>query len=207
MERSSRFVSLSGLSGIGVGVVALLAGVLAAAVLAAHGVNPIRLGRVALGDPFFTGDDSFPYFWAQARRYLYLLALGTFGLAAWVAAHYTRRRARQQGRPVWNALTRRLFASIATPLGVGAAFCLALELTGNWQLVMPSALVFYGLALVNGSKFTLGEIYWMGLSFCVGGVLCAFLPRYALVFWWAAFGGLHIAYGAWMYYRYERNTK
>jgi len=204
MERSSRFVSLSGLSGIAVGIIALVAGAVAALIMSQHGVNPFRMGRVSLDSTFYTGDDSFPFFWDKARNYIYVLAAATFALAAFVATYFTRRRARLQGHTVWNSVTRRLFLSVATPLIVGGIFCLILEYHGHWLMIVPATMVFYGLALVNGSKFTLGEIYWMGICFCIGGLLCAVMPRYAFAFWCATFGGLHIVYGSVMYYKYER---
>jgi hypothetical protein len=70
--------------------------------------------------------------------------------------------------------------------------------------VAPATLVFYGLALVNGSKYTLNDIRNIGYLEAGLGVVSMFVPGYGLWFWALGFGVLHIVYGVTMYYKYER---
>ena len=93
---------------------------------------------------------------------------------------------------------------MAVPLAAGGIFCLALLVHGLPALVAPATLVFYGLALINASKFTLDEVRWLGLSELVVGLFAVFVPGHGLLCWSLGFGVLHIGYGTYMYLRYER---
>jgi hypothetical protein len=94
--------------------------------------------------------------------------------------------------------------NLAIPLAVGGIFCAILLYHGIVYLMAPAMLIFYGLALVNGSKYTLTDIRYLGLSEIVLGVFAAFFIGYGLLAWAIGFGVLHIVYGTLMYYKYER---
>ncbi|AMR29137.1 hypothetical protein A0257_19925 [Hymenobacter psoromatis] len=201
MERSSRFLSLSGLSGVGAGVVAL------AGVLLLEGVISIDYEHEA--------STGFSHFVAllerdPALRALWLwpllgLAVGMIVLALLVAAFFTLRRTRREGlRSLWTAPARRLLAALAIPLVAGGLFCLELYMRGAVALVVPGLLVFYGLALLNGGKYTLDEIKYLGLTLVALGLVALLLPSYGLLLFGAGFGLGHIGYGLLMYNRYER---
>ena len=200
MERSSRFLSLSGLSGVGAGVVALLGAAAGHFYLQSH--YPSGYGgdgyRRLIAGPLAERQAALPF--------LLLLAGAVAGAAVLVAWYFTRRRMQQQGdrQPLWNGLTRRLVWAMALPLGAGAVFCLRLYLGGDAGLVVPGLLVFYGLALLNASKFTLDEIRWLGLTQVGLGLVALGLPGGGLVFFALGFGLGHIGYGLAMYNRYER---
>ncbi len=197
MERSSRFISLSGLSGVGAGVVALLG--------------------TAIAEYYLTleelGDNYLPLFQAsEAQRlaalpFLLGLALTMIAVALLVAAFFTLRRTRREGlRSIWTAPARRLAAALAIPLVTGGLFCLKLFLSGAPELAIPGLLVFYGLALLNGSKFTLDEIKYLGLTQIVLGLVALLVPQHGLLLFGLGFGLGHIGYGLLMYNRYERPT-
>ena len=201
MERSSRFLSLSGLSGVGAGVVAL-AGVL------------VLLRLLPVG-PAYEGTMDFNSFAAllerdAAARQSWLLpllglAVGMIALALLIAAFFTLRRTRREGlRALWTAPARRLLAALAVPLVAGGLFCLKLYLSGAVALVVPGLLLFYGLALLNGSKYTLDEIKYLGITQVALGLAGLLLPGYGLLLFGAGFGLGHIGYGLLMYNRYER---
>ena len=71
-------------------------------------------------------------------------------------------------------------------------------------MVMPGLLVFYGLALLNASKYTLDEIRWLGLTQIGLGLLAMLHPGWGLIYFALGFGLGHIGYGLLMYNRYER---
>ncbi|MBC6696763.1 hypothetical protein H8B14_01435 [Hymenobacter sp. BT190] len=194
MERSSRFISLSGLSGVGAGVVAL----------AGAGAGHWFLRREYGATGYLRLLES-----TEAERLLVLpylvgLAAGIIVAALLVATFFTWRRARHQGQPLWTALGRRLALSLAIPLIAGGLFCLALFVRGAVSLVVPGLLLFYGLALLNASKYTLEEIRWLGLTQIALGLLAVLLPGAGLLFFALGFGLGHIGYGLLMYNRYER---
>ena len=116
------------------------------------------------------------------------------------------RRARRTGQGLWDPSAKRLAWNLAIPLVVGGLFCLSLLWHGAVALVAPATLVFYGLALLNASKYTLDEIRWLGLSEVVLGLLATSWPGAGLMFWALGFGVLHILYGGLMWYRHESSS-
>ena len=198
MERSSRFISLSGLSGVCAGVFALLG---AAAAFAYLGFTPFEGGNVI--ERGLVG----PYRWGLAPRVFFALNAALVLAGALTAGiYFTTRNARAKGQRIFDPLTYRLLLNLAIPLATGALFCLALLRYGLAPLIAPATLVFYGLALLNGSKYTFNDIRYLGLSEIVLGLLGLFFPGYGLELWAVGFGVLHIVYGAVMYSRYEKRA-
>lgn len=196
MERSSRFISLSGLSGVAAGTIALIG---AAMVYIYFGIMPFDGKRVYYAlMPAATkwGMDYLTFLIVDAA----LVLIGALS----VGIIFTTRKARKKGQKVWDALTQRLLINLAIPLVAGGIFCLALfnlELRG---LIAPATLIFYGLALVNASKYTLNDVRYLGISEIILGLLAMFKLGYGLEFWAIGFGILHIVYGMMMYLKYER---
>ncbi len=110
------------------------------------------------------------------------------------------------GQGLWDPSARRLMANLFIPLVAGGVFCLALLYYALPGLVPAATLVFYGLALLNASKYTLDEIRWLGVSELVLGCIAAFWIGAGLLFWALGFGVLHIVYGTLMYVRHERTN-
>ena len=195
MERSSRFLSLSGLSGVGAGVVALAGTAIGHYYLqqeyGAQGY--VRLFQTSEGERL------------AALPFLLGLAMAMIVTALLVAAFFTLRRTRRDGlRSLWTAPARRLLLALLVPLVAGGLFCLRLFLSGAPELVVPGLLIFYGLALLNGGKYTLDEIKYLGLTLLGLGLVALLLPGYGLLLFGAGFGLGHIGYGLLMYNRYER---
>lgn len=195
MERSSRFISLSGLSGVSAGVFALIGAALAAWYLG-------RFDRTELSYEHFR---DFERWGIKAGVFMTLDAAFVLIFAILSAIYFTTRKAKKKGQAIWDALTRRLILSLAVPLLAGGVFILALLYHGMVGLVAPSTLVFYGLGLVNASKYTLDDVRQLGYIEIVLGLITCFNVGYGLESWALGFGVLHIAYGTYMYYKYERN--
>lgn len=200
MERSTRFLSLSGLSGVVAGVVALGGAWLAHRHMAAFvgtRADVLTYGTVRGA--------------LQARDELVMLlladAVGVLAVALLGAFWFTWRRTKAAGQGLWDPAARRLLWNMLIPLAAGGIFCLALFAYGLPGLVAPATLVFYGLALVNASKYTLDEIRWLGLSELALGLIALFWPGAGLLFWALGFGVLHILYGGVMWSRHERGEK
>ncbi len=195
MERSSRFISLSGLSGVVAGTCALLG---AALIFDYFGLMPFEGRRAIYGV-------AQPYPWGMPPlQFLMTVASLVFILALAGGIFFTTRKARRKGHPIWDKTTARLLLNLSIPLIAGGIFCLALVHHGHYGLVAPATLVFYGLACINGSKYTLNDIRYLGISEVILGLIGLFAPGFGLELWAIGFGILHIAYGTYMYYKYER---
>ena len=200
MDRSTRFLSLSGLSGVWAGVVAL------AGALAAQQHHQLLYEATRRMDPL---DDHAQWnnggTWSEHITFLLGDATLVLILAVAGAWWFTWRRGRKTGEGIWDPSARRLLLNLFLPLAAGGAFCLALLYHGDVMLVAPATLVFYGLALINASKYTLNEIRWLGIGQMLLGILSAFWLGSGLMFWALGFGVLHILYGSLMYIRHERS--
>lgn len=193
MERSSRFISLSGLSGVAAGSFALLGTWLAYKIL-----DNYYGGYNSRG--FFSGDD-----FSQLKLKLVGLAAAVFIVAFAASFYFTWRRAKRQGVSLWGPVSKRLFWNMSLPLIAGAGFILAMLRYDDWRYVSSASLIFYGLALINASKYTLTDIRYLGYCEIILGLVNMFYIGSGLYFWAAGFGVLHIVYGIIMWNKYERN--
>jgi len=199
MERSSRFISLSGWSGIAAGVCALVGAWLAVGRIAHY--KTIRYNDIPSD---VRGESPYANFRSELSDELLLIAIGVFVAAIVLATLFTYIRSRKNKLPMWGNTARRLLWNTMVPLVVGGVVILNQLEAAHYLLVAPLSLIFYGLALVNGSKYTLGEVKYLGYGQILLGLVNLWLPGYGLVFWAAGFGGLHILYGMVMWWKYER---
>lgn len=191
MERSSRFISLSGLSGIAAGICALGGAYATSQVIDCWQNGDCIFSRLA-------GDE------ARWRNQLFLIAVITFAAAFISAFFFTWLRSKRKNIPIWGSTTMRLVWNTAIPLLAGALFIIRSAQLHEYELIAPGCLLFYGLALVNASKYTLGEIRYLGYCELVLGVINLWMTGYGLYFWAAGFGVLHIVYGILMWLKYEK---
>lgn len=189
MERSSTFISLSGLSGVGAGVIALIATGITFYILGVHDID------------YFDGKPN--YYSYQVIGELVIVALVTLILAISSGIYFTVRKSKRLGYPIWSSATRNTIKAAAFPLVAGGLFCVIITWHHLFYLVAPSMLIFYGLALISASKYTQSDIFWLGICDLVLGLLAAVFVGYGLVFWGIGFGVLHIVYGLLMYKKYQ----
>jgi hypothetical protein len=195
MDRSSRFVSLSGLSGVLAGVYAILGSVIVR-YLIKHGE---MYGKSMSGAYR-------KYITLESRefRYIVLVACAVVVLSVVTAIVLSGRKARQRNEKVWNASSRRMLINFSIPLVTGGIFGVMLLKQEHYGLISPITLIFYGMALVNASKYTLETLRSLGLSFIVLGLINTAFPGYGLQFWTLGFGFFHILYGTIMYVKFDR---
>jgi len=194
MERSSRFISLSGLSGIAAGICALAGAWFANKELGSYYINYDFAGEY-VGDNF-----------QQLKFRLLIIAIAVLA-AAWMSAFYfTWRKAKHNKLPVWDLTAKRLTINLMIPLVSGGLFILAMYQYNEWKFIAPACLIFYGLALVNASKYTLTDVRYLGLLQILLGLINTQFVGYGLYFWTAGFGLLHIIYGFVMWWKYEKNS-
>lgn len=193
MEESSRFLSLSGLSGVFAGVFAI------AGAAAAKMIIPESVLAGDISPESFLSDP-------EVRRVIVLLVAdaGIVLLLALAAAVFlSYRKAKKAGHAIWTTVTRRLLMNLFIPLATGGLFIIFTLGKVPGSVTVAATLIFYGLALINTAKFTLGEIYWLGVLEVVTGLACLLMPGYTLILWALGFGLLHIVYGLFMHIRYR----
>ena len=191
MERSSRFISLSGLSGISAGIFALAGAFIAHVWLSEYqNFNNVN------------GGDADATFHLLIMKLL-MLAICVVVCALGFAFYFTWKKTKSNSVPMWDHTSKKLIINLLIPLITGGIFILALFYHNEWLYVAPASLVFYGLALVNASKYTLTEIRYIGFFEIILGLVSMFYNEYGLYFWAAGFGVLHIIYGLIMWLRYD----
>jgi hypothetical protein len=191
MERSTKFLSLSGLAGILAGLFALTGAYLAKAVFQ---IDPGTYGYNVVTPP----TDKTSFFKA------FLLAAVILILSIGTAILLSIRKARKNNLRVWNATSRQLLIAMAVPLCSGGLFILVLIMQGLMGLVIPLTLIFYGIALWQAGFFTYPDIKGLGLIQIGLGLLAALYIQYSLLIWAIGFGILHVIYGTYMHFKYER---
>lgn len=189
MNRSSRFMSLSGIAGVLAGVFAII-GAWLAYQRVYDNQDYLSLRKASLDE--------------DVIMELILIASSLLILSIGSGIYFSFRKAQKQGESFWNKQAALVIINLAIPLATGGLLCLILLSKGYIGILAPITLIFYGLALVNASKYTLTEIRSLGLLEVALGLIAMQFIGYGLLFWVIGFGVLHIIYGIWMYIKHER---
>jgi len=191
MDRSSRFISLSGWSGIVAGTAALVGAWMAKQKIQSY-------YQESYGRP-----DACP---SCLRNELLLIASVVFIAAFSGAVFFTYIKSRKDGIAIWGKSAKRLMWNTLLPMAAGGFLLWRMMELKQYELIAPASLIFYGLALVNGSKFTLGEVRFLGYAIIATGIFNLWAIGYGLECWALGFGALHIVYGFTMWWKYERKN-
>ncbi|MHB1148542.1 MAG: hypothetical protein ACYC01_13220 [Lutibacter sp.] len=195
MERSSRFLSLSGIAGVIVGGIAI-AGVAAAYAFLGLGLNEP-------GYYTFSAAQNVEEV-AAVQAFLFADFMAILILSLFTGIYFAVKNAKKHGLPVWDATASRLLINMMIPLAAGGIYCLILFYHGHLALIAPATLIFYGLALINASKYTINDIRYLGIIEVAVGLTASLFIDYGLLFWAFGFGLLHMVYGIKIYFKHER---
>ena len=191
MERSTKFLSLSGWAGVLAGIYAICGAFIAYRFL---GFKP--------------GSSNYDSMYAVSGSFnllqISLVAIVILLLAIVTAVFFSYKKAVKRGEKLWNATSRRLLANMAVPLVAGGILLLILISKGFVGFMTPLTLIFYGLALYNAGRYTFEAVKYLGLIQIFLGLLASYFISYGLLFWALGFGVAHIVYGIYIYYRYEK---
>ncbi len=190
MERSVKFISLSGISGVLAGVYAL-AGATIAYFMIYYPYSPFGFRF------YYVNEQSVILNLLIVAALVLILSIGTGYLLS-------SRKARKLGTSIWNKPSKQLLTDLLVPLMTGGLFILILLSRGYFVVVASACLIFYGLSLIYASRNTYKEIQYLGFTEITLGLLSAILPGYGLIFWAIGFGVMHIVYGAVMHFRYDK---
>lgn len=189
MERSSRFISLSGLSGVVAGLAAIAGAVYVYFVFQREGIDYFDGKRNVFG-PALVDE-------------LVMIGIAILVVALLSGYIFTANKSKRKGLKIWDATTRRLLVTFAVPLVTGGFFCLALLYHHLFVFIAPATLLFYGLALVSAERYTLTDIKYLGYCQIILGLISLFFLGWGLLFWTIGFGALHIVYGLIMHKKYK----
>lgn len=193
MEESSRFLSLSGLSGLFAGMIAIAGGC-----VAQYGILKSR--SFFINDMVTTLSDKEL---SSVKIQIVADAFIVLSIALAGSFYFSFRKARDKGQKIWTPVSKRLLINLFIPLIAGFFFIIVLFFQNQWQLIVPAMLIFYGLALISAGKFTYSEVFYLGLAELITGFAAVFFPAITLLFWIIGFGALHIGYGLIMYRKYK----
>lgn len=185
MDKSTRFLSLSGLSGVLAGIYALVG-----ALIVQYIVIKCKSEYITLESREF--------------KLIVLTAVGVLCASLLTAFLFSKAKSKRTGEQFWSQSSKRLLVNFSIPLLAGGAFGVSLLQTGHYGLIAPVTLIFYGLALLQASKYTLETLRSLGISFVLLGLINCWVIGYGLYFWAFGFGILHIVYGTYMHIKYEK---
>lgn len=184
MNKSSRFISLSGLSGILAGIYALIG-----AAVTYYLVNSYSYGVLTLDG------------WIFRTVMLVLFLVAFFSVITGI--FLTTRKAKKNNEKIWDTSSRRLIFNFLIPLVAGGLYILIILAQGKYGQTGGLMLIFYGLALVSASKYSIGKIKYLGFIEIVLGLIATLYPGYGFYLWVIGFGVMHIIYGSIMHFKYD----
>ncbi len=193
MERASKFISLSGLSGVMAGVFAIIG--------AAIAFWYLNVFLPEAQTPFLIKELSLKY---DSVIFLLLLAFIIFSLAFISGIFFTTRHSRKKNLPLWDYSSKKVLINLFIPLFPGTLFVLYLIFNEFYLLIIPSSLIFYGLSLINAGHFTYSDIKYLGYIEIFLGLISLVFSHWGLIIWTIGFGAMHIVYGVLMFYKYEK---
>lgn len=188
MERSVKFISLSGLAGVLAGIYAMGA--------AAYVYMKFYNAQLLEADHFID---------VRPDQVFHLSIVGIVTLLASLVTgiFFSYRKSKRLGTSMWSNVSKQLFINLAVPLVSGGIFVIIMLQHHYNGLVAPACLLFYGLALVNASRNLVDEFRYLGYCEIILGIMASIYLGYGLVFWAIGFGVLHIVYGLMMYRKYD----
>ncbi|MBD3864269.1 hypothetical protein [Olleya marilimosa] len=184
MNKSSRFISLSGLTGILAGIYALIG-----AAVTYYFVTTYSYGTLLLDGWVF-------------KTIVFILFMVAF-LSIVTGIYLTTKKAKKNGEKIWDTSSRRLILNFLIPLVVGGLYILIILSQGRYGQTGGLMLIFYGLALINASKYSIGNIKYLGYSEVILGLIATLYPGYGFWIWVVGFGFMHIIYGTYMHFKYD----
>ncbi len=184
MEKSSKFLSLSGLSGVLAGVAAILGAAFAWFYLL-HSPEATNFNRT------------------QELIILLADAFIVLTLSISFALYFSWKKAKKKNIKLINKTTLKTIYNLGIPLLAGGLFSIICLMRGDVEIVASTTLIFYGLGLINASKYTFEEIHYLGITEIVLGIGAAIFLSHGIIFWTIGFGICHIVYGLILYKKYD----
>lgn len=188
MSKSSQFISLSGLSGVLAGIYALVGGWYADKLLSDYFTDSVYSLEIVENLEFK----------------LIGIALSIIGASILSGLLLSNSKSKKIGVKLWNETSKRLVVNFSIPLLTGGILVFILIDRQFYELIIPTTLLFYGMACIHASKYTLGDVKYLGITITSIGLLAAYFYEYSIPLWMLGFGFCHIFYGGMMWFKYDR---
>jgi hypothetical protein len=188
MSKSSQFISLSGLSGVLAGIYALVGGWYADKLLSDYFTDSVYSLEIVENLEF-------------KLIYIAILIIAASILSGLLLSNS---KSKKIGVKLWNETSKRLVVNFCIPLLTGGILVFILIVRQFYELIIPTTLLFYGMACIHASKYTLGDVKYLGITITIIGLLSAYFYKYSIPLWILGFGFCHIFYGGMMWFKYDR---
>jgi hypothetical protein len=128
--------------------------------------------------------------------------LGTAVLSSVVGGYAIVRKARRRQESALSGPGRKFLLNFMPAVIAGAALTGALAGAGLMALLPGMWLLLYGTGVVTGGAFSVRVVPAMGLAFMALGIAALAVPTWGQTLMVVGFGGLHLAFGAIIAWRY-----
>lgn len=128
--------------------------------------------------------------------------LSAAAISVVIAGLSTALKANSLATPLWSGALRKIVWVMTPALATGALLTYALAIAGARHLLPGAWLALYGVGVTAGGVFSVRALRWMGVQLVVLGGLALLAPQYGLALLALGFGGLHVAYGAYIVRRH-----
>ncbi|MGY6522847.1 MAG: hypothetical protein ACXIUD_14025 [Mongoliitalea sp.] len=191
MDRSKRFLSLSGIAGIPVGFIALA------------GVTAIN---VFINDSWFNWRFPVTVSFNQAEIItILIISFLTFSLALGITWYLSQRKSVQSKKGnLYSPASKKFLQSLGFPMLIGALVCGILAWNKDYSFIFGMSLLFYGLGMYQASEHSFKELKFLGIGCLMLGLIALVEPSLSLLLWAGGFGVLHILYGILMHVKYDK---
>ena len=186
MNKSSRFNSLSGISGIATGIYAIIGSLIGYQYVTKNNIEISNLDRF-----------HFSLLFADLVLIIFLSLITSLII--------TRRKVKVDGISSGSILTKKMLSNFLIILIPSTIYVLILILNHDFVGAGSLMLFFYGASLINASHNTLEEIKTLGLIEIVLGILIILIPAFAFWIWLIGAGIIHVIFGLYMYFKHENN--
>ncbi len=168
----------------------------AATFTAVSGWGQIVIGVTAIGAALIASRQTLPLAWAATW-------LAEAGIAGGISVASMTLKAHAANMPMISGPMRKLILILSPPIIVGAVLTAVLAQRGSFELLPGVWMLLYGAAVVSAGTYSVRSVPVMGAAFMLSGAITLVSPHaWATGLMIAAFGGLHILFGAWIAWRH-----
>ena len=105
---------------------------------------------------------------------LFIIAASVIVLSIVTGLVLSLKKAKKANESLWNPTSKRLLINFLIPLLTGGFFIIFLIEKEILSLVAPLMLIFYGMACLNASKYTIGDVRYLGITLIILGLLLGY---------------------------------
>ena len=180
MQQYTSYFSLSGFSGILLGIYGLLM------------VYVLHILTSTYGDGF-DGSSQLPIALLEIVITIFGIVMILISLfTLWIRA---RRENKKQNSKLWNPFSKKTRLQTLVPLIFFIAVLIIVANKGYYSLITPLLLFLYGILLLNVSRVSLKRLRLLAIAEMILGIIAYFIYDNELLFLAIGLGAFHLLYG------------